>query len=132
MSFGASKDVYKVVSEAQSGDVFDVKSEKIAGQDGKEYWNWTGIQTAGKNIPGQSQASGKASPAPRSNFETPEERAQRQVYIIRQSSLSVAQELLSNTKGKGYAASDVIDLAEEFTDFVLNGNNPEVEEVSVD
>ena len=41
VSFGPSKEVFPVISEAQPGDVFDVKNEKVAGSDGKEYWNWT-------------------------------------------------------------------------------------------
>lgn len=124
MSFGPSADVFKVVSQAQPGDLFDVKSEKIAGKEGKEYWNWTAIETTGKNV-GQGsqkgQTSGSATPT-RSTYETPEERAKKQVYIVRQSSLSVALELHKHNNPK--AAIDfasVVETAQGFEDFVFNG-----------
>ena len=51
-----------------------------------------------------------------SNYETKEERAARQVYIIRQSSLSTAVELL----GQGKSVADVIATAKQFEAYVFS------------
>ena len=51
-----------------------------------------------------------------SNYETAEERARRQVYIIRQSSLGTAVELL----GSGASVADVINTAKQFEAYVFS------------
>ena len=38
-------DVYKILSQSKEGDNYLVTSEKEPGKDGKEYWNWTGIES---------------------------------------------------------------------------------------
>ncbi len=129
VSFGPSKDVFKVVSEAQQGDKFSVKSEKVG-----DFWNWTAIEAAGKADGAVSQSSGgrasTGNTTARSNYETPEERAKRQVYIVRQSQLTNAVEFLQATKGKAFNQNDVLEVAAEFVDFVFNGaSSAEVAEV---
>jgi hypothetical protein len=67
----------------------------------------------------------KATPSPKSTYETPEERAKKQVYIVKQSSLSNAIALLNAdgkntiTGGKKYTKEDVFALAQELTDWVF-------------
>lgn len=120
MSF-VNKEVYAVFKDAQPGDVFEVVSEKIDG-----YWNWTSAVVGGKNT-GQS-APAKGTTTPRSNFETPDERASRQVYIVKQSSISNAVALLTNDPKAKPSVEDVIGIAQEFVDFVFSNdvrpNNP--------
>ncbi len=129
-----SKAAYGVLTAAQPGDLFDVKSEKVG-----NYWKWTdatatgknmggsvggGSATAGKNVGGgrteaATGTANKSFAAPRSNYETPEERAKRQVYIVRQSSISSAVELLKDPK-KTPAADEVIAIAKEFEAYVFD------------
>lgn len=56
-----------------------------------------------------------------SNYETPEERARRQVYIIKQSSLSTAVEILKASDAE-VSVDSVIELADKLTDWVLGSS----------
>jgi len=56
-------------------------------------------------------------------YETAEERAKKQVYIIKQSSISNAIEI-AKTDGIGLSVPGVLAIAQELTDWVL-GTNPE-------
>lgn len=120
VSFDAhSKDVFKTLVAAQPGDIFDVVSEKIEG-----YWKWTAATSAGKNVGGAAASGGgRATTSPRSTYETPEERAARQVYIVRQSSISNAVELLKDPK-KPASVDDVIDVARQFEAYVFGTEAP--------
>jgi len=94
MSFGAGKDSFGVLSAATSGEQYDVNVVK----NDKGYNDWVSVtrstgeeqqQTQGTVAPGRS--TGSAQPAARtSTYETPEERAKKQVYIIKQSALGYA------------------------------------------
>ena len=59
---------------------------------------------------------------------SPEERAARQVYIIRQSSLSNATAILS-VGAKSLKVSDVIATAKELEDFVFGKKKTTIEEI---
>lgn len=113
-----SKAAYAALTAAQPGDFFDVKSEKVG-----NYWKWTDASVTGKNVGGgvvpAFGGASKSTSSPRSNYETPEERAKRQVYIIRQSSISSAVELLKDPK-KTPAADEVIAIAREFEAYVMD------------
>ena len=112
-----NKDVFKAISDSQTGDLFDVKLEK----NDKGYWEWTEIVGEGKNLEPTSSSFPKAASTARSTYETPEERAKRQVYIVRQSSVSAAIEL---AKLNGVAApvteADVIASARVFEAYVFD------------
>lgn len=103
---------FEVLKAAQKGEQFNVKAEK----DKKGYWIWS---EAGPHV-GEAPAVVSNKPAPRSTFETPEERARRQVYIIRQSSLSTAVEYMKLTENKKSSPEDVINLANQFASWVLD------------
>lgn len=114
MSF-TYKDVFKVLSEAKQGDVFNVKSVK----NDKGYWDWTEIEGAGKNAGAKSVTTGLSS-AVRGNYETPEERARRQVYIVRQSSIGAAIELARvNGATAPVTEQDIVKSAKAFESFVF-------------
>lgn len=116
MSFDANtKDVYKVLSQAQPGDCFSVTSEKVG-----DYWKWTAISTAGKAVAGPS--GGRTNTVSRT-YETPEERAARQTYIVRQSSIASAIELLKDPK-KAASVDDVIATARQFESYVFESDTP--------
>ena len=82
-----NKDVYTTLKNANQGDEFTVVAVK-----GEQYWEWQSVVPRGEAVPqatgGSSMATSKPSTSPKSTYETPEERAKRQVLIVRQSSLS--------------------------------------------
>lgn len=129
MSF-VNKDVFETLKSAKSGDEFIIKREK----DDKGYWQWVGISAGGSSpaANGGSPAKTAATPAPKSTYETAEERAKRQVYIIRQSSISNAIEMLKTDK-KSPSVEEVLGVAKVFEDYVfglnLDADNPNVQSV---
>lgn len=118
MPFGA-KEVFATLKNAQGGTVFTIQREK----DDNGYWQWIGIaegdvaieQHAPQVGGGQPKA---ATPAPKSTFETPEERAKKQVYIVRQSSISEAIDTLKTDK-KAPTTAEVLAVAKEYEAFVF-------------
>lgn len=95
MSF--NKDAYNVLKNASPGEVYEVNSEKKG-----QYWEWLGAQkvdgTSVSTTPTAPKAAGGgAQPARTGTWETPEERAIKQVYIAR--SVALAQALIKNPKG---------------------------------
>jgi hypothetical protein len=111
MSF-SNPTVFNHIRDLTKGDALNVTTEK----DANGYWQWTGI--GGDNAVSETK---QATPATGgrvtgSNYETKEERAARQVFIIRQSSLSTAVELL----GTGSKVADVIATAKEFEAYVFS------------
>ena len=122
MSFGATADAFKTLALAQPGEIYEVSIVK----NDKGYNDWVSMQKAvaagtpvAANVPGVQRGS-TATPAPRSNYETPEERAQRQVYIIRQSSASSAIALHGIGAKAAPKVDDVIATAKKLEAYVLN------------
>lgn len=119
MSFAAPA-VYTKLSEFKS---FPVDANVTLEKNG-QFWNWTGLETgaitrADGNIKTEGpKASGRVIG---SNYETPAERAARQVYIIKQSSISNAIEFFKAREPKGIQANeeDVLEVAERFKNYVL-------------
>ena len=121
MSF-TNKDVFSTLSKATTGNVFDVTTEKVG-----EYWQWIEVNVAsgGSATSDAPQAKSFSSPTPKSTYETPEERAKRQILIVRQSSLAQAVEILSVNPGKDkLQLGDVLQMADKLVDWVLNETKP--------
>jgi len=83
-------DEYKILKDATEGQEFDVNLTK----DDNGYWQWKDVRVAGE---GATSASGGSKASATSNttgktgsWETPEERARRQILIVRQSCLAQA------------------------------------------
>lgn len=121
MSFGATKDSFSVLATAQANDVFDVNVVK----NDKGYNDWVSMTKGtvdGAAAPQQTAAghspAGNAT-ARTSTYETPEERAKKQVYIIRQSSLSNAIDTLAVGSKSALKADEVIDLARKYESYVF-------------
>jgi hypothetical protein len=115
MSF-SNPSVFKAAGSWNKGDVVEVVSQK----DDQGYWQWTGIGTeGGAPVAQQSTASTGGARVTGSNYETKEERAARQVMIVRQSSISSAIAAQS-VGGKGPLAPDaVIEYAKQLEAYVL-------------
>lgn len=125
MSF-VNKDVFATVEAASSGEVYDVVSEK----DKNNFWQWVAFTKSTGAAVAAPASGGKTSiPSPKSTYETPEERAKKQVYIVRQSSISAALNFLNTPAraGEQYGTEEVIAIAKEFEDYVFSGVQQEEE-----
>lgn len=109
-SFG-NAGLYKTLSEAKNGDNFEVG----LGKNDKGYWEFT---SATKSASSPTSKTG-ATATPRSTYETPEERAAKQVYIVRQSSLSTAVSALSIGAKSPPKVDDVIGYAKQIEAYVF-------------
>jgi hypothetical protein len=122
MSF--SEAAFKALAGAKQGDLFLIESNK---NEKTGYWDWTGVSP---QAPGSVSAVTSDNvkpgftPTPKSNYETPEERAKKQVYIIRQSSLSAAIASLSVGAKAPLKKEEVAELAQFYVDFVFQEAKP--------
>jgi len=101
--------VRKLVQEFNEGDNIEVtlkKSEK------GDFWNWTDVAP----VVGQ-QATTKSSTQVKGGWETPEERARKQVYIVRQSSIANALEFHKNNAKVTH--KDILATAAIFEEYVF-------------
>ena len=118
MPFG-SKEVFATLKGSTGGDVFTLQREK----DNAGYWQWIGIAAGDVQIEQSGSTAGasaakSATPSPKSTFETPEERAKKQVYIVRQSSISAAIETLKTDK-KAPTVQEVLAVAKQYEQYVF-------------
>jgi hypothetical protein len=115
-SYG-DKSVFDALKGAKSGDEFTIERKK----DDAGYWQWIGIGSG--NVPATSSATSSSAPAKATggNWESSEERAKKQVYIVRQSSLGHAVETLKTDK-KSPSADEVIELAKVYEAYVFGIN----------
>jgi len=127
VSFGKTAKTFVDIQEYANGDVVEVTTEQTTGKDGKPYNNWIAVGAVG-TVPKSSAPAAKSSPtataAPKAaggggNWETPEERAKRQVFIIRQSSLSTAVATLAIGGKPTPTGKAVIALAKEYEAYVF-------------
>ena len=115
MSF-SNPTVFNHIKGLGKGDQINVQTTK----DANGYWQWTGI--GGDSEATQEAKPATASPGGRvtgSNYETKEERAQRQRYIVRQSSIASAIEFFNQGQST-QNVDDIIRVAKEFEDYVFS------------
>lgn len=119
MSFGATKDAFSTLASAQPGDSYEVTIVK----NDKGYNDWVSLvkATAGASSPPTAApTAGKtATASPRSTYETPEERALKQVYIVRQSSLANAISLLTTGAKVPPSTQSIVETAAQFEKYVF-------------
>lgn len=122
-SFGAQEAAFKALAVAQPGETYEVQVVK----NDKGFNDWVSVQKAGAvaaggvaaSVPTGVPARAAATSTPvRSTYETPEERAKKQVYIIRQSSVSSAIALHS-VGAKALKLEDVLNTAKALEGYVL-------------
>lgn len=120
MSF-TSPAVFNRLKSAATGEEITVLREK----DDKNYWQWIGLEEGGETQPQAAQAATKGTTttqvAPKSTYETAEERAKKQVYIVRQSSISAAIDTLKTDK-KNPTKEEVVNLAKYYEAYVFGVN----------
>jgi len=113
MSF-SNPQVFKAAQTWEKGTQVNVTTEK----DANGYWQWTGLggdATVADNKPAAA-SSNNSTRVTGSNYETKEERAARQVYIIRQSSISSAIDLLKDSKP---TVEGVLGVAKQFEEYIF-------------
>lgn len=118
MSF-ANPAVFNVVKDAKGGEQYTITQSK----DDKGYWQWNSITQGAEpaGVPANaSAASPGRNPAPSTgrDFETKEERAERQKLIVRQSSLSNAIATLAPGAKTALDPNVVLDLADKYVAWV--------------
>lgn len=104
--------VFAAMKDAVSGSSWEVDVKKNG-----EYWDWVAVKPTNAE-PAKAAAAPTAGRVTGSNYETPEERKQRQLYIIRQSSISNAIETLAPGSKTALNPDDVINLAQRYVDWV--------------
>ena len=109
--------VWEVISKAVGGERYDVTNEKIG-----ENWNWTAITKLGEGEVPAAKAP-TSTPAGKSTYETPEERAIKQVYIVRQSSISSAIAYATGVKAVK-SVDDLLNIAKSFENYVFDNYYP--------
>lgn len=113
------KTVFATLKDAQPGAEFTIERKK----DDAGYWQWIGI-TSGSGASSSSSSSGTSSvskgatPAPKSTYETADERQARQRLIVRQSSITSAISILKTEKNTP-SKKEVFDLAEDICSWVF-------------
>lgn len=114
VSLYADKGVWAALEKASKGDTFSVELAKNE----KGYWDWVGIHRQdGAIADTPPKTTGWVAPT-KPTYETPEERAKKQIYIVRQSSIASAVELLKD-HGKQPDPEVVIKVAKQFESYVF-------------
>jgi hypothetical protein len=124
MSF-TNPGVFAAIQKLTPGQVVSVGLEK----NDAGYWQWVSIGAVEATSAPVGATAVSSAPA-RSNYETSEERANRQILIVRQSSLGHAVATLS-VGSKGVKGGDVIALAEQYAHYVLNGDTDKRESLDI-
>ena len=105
---------------AQPGDVYETNFEKNA----KGFWQFAPTPTK----TGEKASVTPSAPAAKGNWETSDERAARQVMIVKQSSLSNGVAFLAAKYPKGipdeFRVGDLIDVARQLEEYVLHNKKP--------
>ena len=124
--FGAQKRTGEILEEASPGQVYEVTAVK----NNAGYWDWTDARITTEQLGSTSTVSAaQASSKPQTNtsassggrgFETPEERAKKQVYIVRQSSLANAVATLSVGSKTAPKPEEVIAVARKYEQYVFD------------
>lgn len=127
MSF-ALKETFDVLENSKADEYYDIVSEK---NEKTGYWDWTSaVLSTGAAAPSDAPASGVGSASvPKTNYakntyETPEERAQKQVYITRSWSVTTAISMLSIGAKKALEYDEVTELAKKLDCYVFGICDP--------
>jgi hypothetical protein len=110
--------LFKTIGNLQAGQGFEVVKEKNDGG----FWEWQSVTPL---VPGAVPAplaptKSVAAAVAKSTYETPEERAKKQVYIVKQSSIGYAIEMLSVGAKTALKKEDVLVLAQELSNWVFS------------
>jgi hypothetical protein len=108
--FSFNTESYKALKDAKPDQVYEVKLEK----DQNGYWQWSNVEEATGQAAAQSTGTNRAS-----TFETPEERARRQVLIVRQNALTNAVTVVAPRADLAVNLEEIEEIARKFEAWVL-------------
>jgi len=120
MSF-SNPAVYNTIKTLKGGETIDVEFVKD-----DKYYNWATVkvlESANDPAPGDTSPRKVES---KSNWETAEERARKQVYIIKQSCLAQAVAYVVGQEQQVDSTQEILNLAQEFVDWVLHEDKPDL------
>jgi len=116
VAIGGSKDVMNLFREDDAvGADYEIELETVE-KNGETYYNWVGAKKVAGGV-GEEKKSYTA----KSTYETPEERAKKNVYISRQNALTNAVSFVTAKDGKATVGT-VIEVAKQFAQFNLLGD----------
>jgi hypothetical protein len=122
MPFGVTQYTQETMANAKPGEFYEVEVLKNA----QGFLDWLKAEKTTGDAPPKEQEGipqgimkATASLSPKSTYETPEERAAKQIYIVRQSSISAAINLLGTNTKAPLTVGDVLKTAEELETFVF-------------
>ena len=121
--FGAQAESFKTLATAKGADHYEVEVVK----NNAGYNDWVKV-TKGTSVPTATAGSAApthttvASVGTKGGWETPEERAKKQIYIVRQSSISAAVNALSVGVKTPPKAVEVIEYARELEQYVFESD----------
>ena len=124
MSF-SNPGVFTQVRNMKQGETYDV--EVVKNDAGFNQWAKI-VAVSGEPAPGVAEG-GKPAPAGRtsvSTYETAEERKIKQMYIVKQSSITNAIAFLSQQENAIADVSAVLDVAQQFVDFVYGNQEADL------
>jgi hypothetical protein len=121
-SFGAQEQAFKAIADSKHGDVFDIEVKK--NDAGYNDWVKASQQAPGATTQAPVVAASGFTPKPAWQGETSEERAKKQTYIVRQSSISAAVAALCAGAKTPPTADSVISYAQQLERFVFSENKP--------
>jgi hypothetical protein len=112
--------VYETLKNAKQGDAFDI----VTGKNDKDFTEWRSATVAGAaDAPAATPAGRTGSTQTRtSNYETADERAARQVLIVKQSSLAQAVAFVKQDAANDATVDTVLDIAQQFTNWVMKAD----------
>lgn len=126
--FGMDRALFQRIKDLEPNQTYHVTQEK--GDSG--YWEWRDVSRQDAPVQGTTNVANTTNRGPaavptagRPQYETHDERAKKQVYIIKQSSLSNAIEFL-NAKNSKATVEEVLEIAQTFTDWVLQDARPQM------
>ena len=118
LPFGAQKGSFDALQAAVAGQSYNLTVVK----NDKGYNDWTNAVLGTSPMPAASVGTGSNAQSTnvqvKSTYETPTERALKQTYIVRQSSISSAIDTLS-VGAKSVSPDDVLKLASRYYDYVF-------------
>lgn len=115
--FSTPKHVWDTLAAAKEGDAFVITREKDA-KEGK-YWEWKDIGPADATAVAAPVAAAPSAtvPAKVGNWETSDERAKKQVYIVRQS--NIAQAISLHTARGDLSLVSILQTAKALENYVF-------------
>jgi hypothetical protein len=114
MSFGDGAAAFAAIRSLNPGDAIEVETKKNG-----DFINWIGVKKVEGGTAPSKATVGASTARSTGTWETPEERAKKQVYIIKQSCLAQAA-AYSGLRQDGYPDLDEhLAIAQRFVDWVM-------------